>query len=383
MIRSSSSLLFTSLLLAACGPAAPERALGSASQASVVCPGPDTVEGIDVSVYDGTVDWAAVAASGRGFALARLGQGTTADPSFATHWAGMKAEGLVRGAYLEFRPALDATAQANLVSSAVGALQPGDLPVALWVEAMDGVDKATLVSRLQSLADAVEASTGRKPIIGTGKSVWASVNSAEFATYPLWIPSYSRPCPDLPDQWSEWLLFQYSDSGTVPGLAAGVARVDRFNGSLAVLRDFALLDQDAGLPAADAALPEDASASAEDAAFIGADDTGPGTPEDAAVAGPDARTIDGDAGPAADGASVAVDASAPAPADAGPTPDAAQPARDAAAADAASPTAASGGCGCAAGPGSSLGSLLAALPMTLLRRRRRVPFATASRSSRA
>ncbi|NJK52148.1 MAG: hypothetical protein HC936_03745 [Leptolyngbyaceae cyanobacterium SU_3_3] len=58
------------------------------------------LEGIDVSVYQGNIDWATVASQGiyYGFAKATEGASTT-DPAFAKNWAGMKSVGLVRGAY--------------------------------------------------------------------------------------------------------------------------------------------------------------------------------------------------------------------------------------------------------------------------------------------
>src|SRR5689334_7195445 len=127
-----------STALLACGPEGGEDPYGTAQEEIVVCPGPTTLEGIDVSYYQPNVDWNAVKASGREFAVARINDGTFMDPDFDKNWAGMKAAGLIRGAYQFFRPGQDAAVQADVVIQKVGFLGPGDLPVTLDMEATDG-----------------------------------------------------------------------------------------------------------------------------------------------------------------------------------------------------------------------------------------------------
>src|SRR5262249_14594404 len=84
------------------------------------CPDGETIEGIDVSEYQGSVNWQAVRASGRVFGIARINVGDHRDPYFEGNWTGMHDAGLIRGAYQYYKPSYDATAQANLVVSAVG-----------------------------------------------------------------------------------------------------------------------------------------------------------------------------------------------------------------------------------------------------------------------
>ena len=112
---------------------------GSTSAEIVSCAS-SVVEGVDVSYYDATVDWAAVKASGRQFAIARVSDGTGfMDPKFSTNWSGIKAAGMVRGVYQFFRPEESATGQADLLLSHMGNLEAGDLPPVLDVEVTDGV----------------------------------------------------------------------------------------------------------------------------------------------------------------------------------------------------------------------------------------------------
>src|SRR5262245_24710768 len=95
--------LFVLPFLFACGAA--EEPLCSTQEPVKVCPGQSTLSGIDVSHWQGAIDWAQVKASGRAFAIAKATEGTTfVDPSFAANWAGMKQQGVVRSAYHFFHP---------------------------------------------------------------------------------------------------------------------------------------------------------------------------------------------------------------------------------------------------------------------------------------
>ena len=225
--------------LAACANQERPGDLASVDEESVICAGATTLEGIDVSYYQGSIDWGAVKRSGRAFAVARISDGSYQDVNFAANWSGMKAAGLVRGAYEFFRPGQDALAQADNVVAKVGVLGDGDLPVTLDVEATDGQSAATIAAKIHTWMTRVTAGTGRTPIIYTGKYFWNdNVVSADFAGNPLWIAAYGPPCPDTPTAWGArpWKIWQYSSSGSVPGISGNVD-LDHFNGTLTDLQD--------------------------------------------------------------------------------------------------------------------------------------------------
>jgi lysozyme len=206
---------------------------------SVRCADGATVEGLDVSYYQGKVNWASVKASGRAFAIARISDGGYHDPDFATNWSGMKAAGLIRGAYPFFEPSQDPVTQANIVIAAVGKLGNGDLPVTLDVEVTGSESASVINSRIHTWFDHVKAGTGKSPIIYTGKYFWQdNVASNDFVNSPLWIAAYGVSCPNIPGPWTNWKFFQYTDKGSVPGIAGGVD-LDKFNGTLADLEAFA------------------------------------------------------------------------------------------------------------------------------------------------
>jgi lysozyme len=198
-----------------------------------------TIAGIDVSNNNGTVDWAMVQSAGIVFAYARIAENTTPDSQFATNWSGMQANGVVRGAYQFFRPGSDPTAQANYVVGVLGKLGATDLPVVVDVETTDNQSPATIAANLATFVDAVAGGTGKQPIIFAGKSFWeTSVQSAAFASEPLWISAWGVVCPNLPSQWSSWIMWQDSVTATVAGVSGTVGH-DQFNGSAADLTAFA------------------------------------------------------------------------------------------------------------------------------------------------
>ncbi len=221
----------------------------TAQSALTVCASGPTVEGIDVSKWQGNIDWHAVAAGGKVFGITKLSQGATIDPTFQRNWDGMKAAGLIRGAYQWFLPNQDPIAQADLAVSVLGRLGPGDLPVMADVEAAAPYPSPSVyAARLRQWVDRVTQGTGKKPIIYSGYYYWAGAlgNSPQFADLPLAHAQYTlAACPRIPDVWSRWTIWQYRGGG-VPGIpdgsspgVAGAVDNDRFNGSLADLKAFA------------------------------------------------------------------------------------------------------------------------------------------------
>jgi MYXO-CTERM domain-containing protein len=228
-------LLALPLLLGACESPRAGEPIGDVAEALVVCPGPDTLPGIDVSVYQGNIDWNQVKASGIVFAIARVSDGTYLDTKFDQNWAGMKAAGVIRGAYQFFEPGGDPSAQADILINKMGPLGTGDLPPTLDVEATGGQSAATITANIHIWMDKVQAATGRVPLIYTGKYFWNdNVGSGDFAGNPLWLAAYVSPCPSTPDAWGGWAMWQYNDNGSIPGIGA-LTDVDMFNGTKAQL----------------------------------------------------------------------------------------------------------------------------------------------------
>ncbi len=244
--RALAAAPLAALLLAGCIPADDAEHIDEVSEELVVCPGPDLVYGIDVSYYQGNINWAQVKTA-KDFAIARVSDGSYLDTKFDQNWAGMKAAGIIRGAYQFFEPGQDATMQANIMIQKMVGFGPGDLPPMLDVEATGGQSPATITAKIHTWVDKIKAATGRTPLIYTGKYFWEpNVQSNDFAAFPLVIAAYVKPsCPNTPSPWTTWAMWQYSSSGSVPGIAGNVD-MDEFNGTLADLKKLAGMDADWG-----------------------------------------------------------------------------------------------------------------------------------------
>jgi lysozyme len=204
----------------------------SSQAASTVC-GQTTVKGVDISHYDGTIDWTTVKSAGIDFAFAKATESTNfIDPTFATNWTGMKAAGVVRGAYHFFHPDVDAAMQASYCLTTVGALGADDLPVVLDFEELNGVAEATAVAGAVTFLAAVTKSTGKTAILYMS-SAFLSGSYPALAPYPLWVANYGVTCPGVPSTWSSWTYWQDSATGSVAGISgASAVDLDFFNGTL-------------------------------------------------------------------------------------------------------------------------------------------------------
>jgi len=186
--------------------------------------------GIDVSHYQGKVNWSDVKTAGCSFAFAKATESTSiVDPEFAANWNGMKSAGLVRGAYHFFRPEQDAIAQANHFLQVVQ-LEPGDLPPVIDIELNDGVTGGALVAGVGNWIDTVAQATGMTPLIYTATYFWNEYMNDGFGKFPLWIAHYAAAPQPLPHGWANWTFWQYSQSLSVPGVS-GMADHNYFNGT--------------------------------------------------------------------------------------------------------------------------------------------------------
>lgn len=206
-----------------------------------VCAAGATTMGVDVSYYQGVIDWTKAKNAGVKFAFIRVSDGTTfQDPKFVANWSGSKNAGVIRGAYQFFRPSQSVTAQADMMIAAIGTYQPGDLPPVIDVEADGGLAPSTVAARVRTWVDRVKNALGVDPIVYTGYYFWRDEVGAptSFANNPMWVAAYTSHCPDLPAPWMRWTFWQHTDSGTVAGIP-GKVDMNKFNGDLAALQAFA------------------------------------------------------------------------------------------------------------------------------------------------
>jgi lysozyme len=188
------------------------------------------LSGIDVSKWQGTVDWKSVQQAGVEFAFVRATYGTSeVDSSFNENWQATKEAGIIRGAYHFFLAAEDAAEQAEFFIRTVGSLGPGDLPPVIDVESGSGVS-SNLVVDIQTWLSTVAEGLSRTPIIYTAPSYWNANVTGGFANYPLWVAEYGVSAPRAVNGWDDWTFWQYSSTGKVNGVSGDVD-LDYFNGT--------------------------------------------------------------------------------------------------------------------------------------------------------
>jgi lysozyme len=204
--------------------------------------------GIDVSRFQGTIDWAQVAASGVRFAFVQASRGSGsdcrvkpddcgADPYFATNRTGAVGAGLRIGFYHRAFASggtlaaarADAVAEADVFLSQVGSLQSGNLVPVLDVETpFTGLDANRLRTWVRVWLKRVYRRLGRKPMIYSNASSWgATGDTREFAKakYPLWVAEWGVRKPSVPARnWAGrgWSVWQYTSSGSVSGISGRV-----------------------------------------------------------------------------------------------------------------------------------------------------------------
>ena len=202
--------------------------------------GANLLEGVDVSRWQGSIDYTAVKASGRSFVVAKVSEGTGyLDPSWATNRSGATAAGLMVSGYHFARPDLNPTnpvGEADWFVSQLN-LTPGMLVPALDLEVAGNLSTTALSNWVEAWLDEVYAKTGARPMIYVSPSFWTGklANTTRFADEGytiLWIAHWFVNTPSVPaNNWGGhgWTFWQYDDCGTVPGIG-GCVDLDRFNG---------------------------------------------------------------------------------------------------------------------------------------------------------
>ncbi len=190
--------------------------------------GPDAahryeVSGIDVSHYQGAIDWDELANDGHDFAFIKATEGKELkDKAFFVNWTLAGKTGMRRGAYHFFRPEVKAEQQARNFFNTVQ-LAPGDLPPVIDVEDRGKLSTKQLVLRVTRLAEMMEIRYGVKPILYTGQNFYNRFLAGQFDDYPLWLARYDADEP-VTVCGRTYAFWQYTDRGQLPGIRGNVDR---------------------------------------------------------------------------------------------------------------------------------------------------------------
>ena len=207
------------------------------------------IQGIDISKWQGPVDWASVKGAGTQFAFIKATEGGDhVDERFRDNWDGAGRAGVPRGAYHFVFWCRSAEDQMRWFKKNVPN-DPTALPPVLDVEwnghsqtCPKKLPKAQALAMVRTMLDEMERYTGKRPIIYTDITFHKDVLEDELPDYPHWVRSTAAE-PEQRFAKRKWMLWQFTSTGRVPGVRGDVDR-NAFYGSTAEWASFLATDCD-------------------------------------------------------------------------------------------------------------------------------------------
>ncbi|HVA60188.1 MAG TPA: GH25 family lysozyme [Mycobacteriales bacterium] len=177
--------------------------------------------GVDVSAFQGRIDWPSVAGDHIGFAYIKATEGANfVDPEFVRNWAAAGSAGLARGAYHFFSLCVPGIVQARNFMQAVppdpAALAPAlDLELAGNCHARPSAE--TVAAQLAAFLQAVQAATGRQVVLYLGSDFAYRYPLPVEQSQPLWLRRLFRRPPGR-----QWVFWQVDGNADVSGITGDV-----------------------------------------------------------------------------------------------------------------------------------------------------------------
>ncbi|MFD5774994.1 lysozyme [Streptomyces fungicidicus] len=204
----------------------------------------DGVQGIDVSHWQGAINWGSVRNSGIQFAWIKATEGNSyKDDRFNSNYPAAYNAGVIRGAYHFARPNVSSGAtQANYFVNNGGGWSRDNLtlPGVLDIEhnpygAMCyGLSTTQMRTWITDFYNTYKSRTGRDTVIYTTAGWWNTCTgnwTGMYSKSPLWVAHWtSAASPTIPSGFPTWTVWQYTSTGSVGGVAGNVDR-NQFNGS--------------------------------------------------------------------------------------------------------------------------------------------------------
>jgi lysozyme len=198
------------------------------------------LHGIDVSYYQGRIDWQRVKNMREDtvridFAFMKATEGILiADPYFQRNWRECQKAGITCGAYHYFRPKLSGSWQARFLLQTVK-LKKGNLPVTVDVEGLDGTSPDDMRKELKAFLTDVTKGTGTKPIIYSGLKFYQDNLQGYFDEYPLWLSNFNHTKVVM-GPGTNWLFWQHTGRARVNGIVS-ICDFDVFKGDSVAFRN--------------------------------------------------------------------------------------------------------------------------------------------------
>ena len=182
--------------------------------------------GIDISEFQGEIDFEEVRRSGIEAVYIRVGAGEYTDEYFAENYERAKAAGLKIGFYhyVTARSVDEGRRQARFFASLAAGREP-DMRLAMDFEYFGSLSVSQINAISEAYLDELTALTKREAVIYRDLSNARNIFSRALAEkYPLWAAQYGADEPSANGKWREWVGFQYTDEGRVGGIYGNVDR---------------------------------------------------------------------------------------------------------------------------------------------------------------
>jgi lysozyme len=193
------------------------------------------VHGVDVSRWQGNIDWPKLRTQGANFAYIKATDGGDhLDPMFKTNWRKANEAGIKRGAYHFFYWCRRASEQADWFIRNVPR-DPDALPPVIDVEwngdsaCKRRPSRADVLEKMQVFMDKLERHYGQRPVIYTAPDFYKDNLVDAFENYPFWLRAVAQhPSKVYPGR--KWVFWQYSGSGLSQGVSEKID-LNVFNGT--------------------------------------------------------------------------------------------------------------------------------------------------------
>lgn len=202
--------------------------------------GKDLFEGLDVSEFQGEIDWKKVYEAGKRAAYVRSSVGDDyIDARFEENYKGARTSGFKVGFY-HYVTAVNVSQAKEEARFFVAVIRgkPFEMRPAMDFEYFGDLSERAVNEIGKAFLDEVVERSGKKAAIysdaSNARTVW---NDAIAKNYPLWIADWDAAGPEYTDAWEGWTGWQYTDSGVVDGIQSNGTDLDRYT-DLILLPDY-------------------------------------------------------------------------------------------------------------------------------------------------
>lgn len=195
-----------------------------------------TYYGIDVSYYQGNMDWEKAKDSGIEFAIIRTGDGQFYDPQFERNWEVSDELLIFRSAYHYMNPNVSALMQTGILLKRIEDTGlDEDFFVSLDCEERGNLSKVEYTFGIVNAIQYIYDEWGYYPGIYTRQTFWDAntIPNAIFQKCPLWVANWDTSSPRIPRDWKDYTIWQYEVylPGSDYGSQSKAIDMDQWNGT--------------------------------------------------------------------------------------------------------------------------------------------------------